>query len=76
MVQLMTNSSNERKHEDTVKLAPWGTQGVDSAAGAEGAEGGKGIPANLTLGSIGCLSLEDIAGIEVSNVLGTFFDKW
>ena len=31
-----------------------------------------GIPADLTLGSIGRRSLQDIAGMEVSNVFGLF----
>ena len=35
-----------------------------------------GIPADLTLGSIGRRSLEDIAGMEVSGVFGSFFDKF
>ena len=33
------------------------------------------IPADLTLESIGRRSLQDIAGMEVSNVLGSFFNK-
>ena len=35
-----------------------------------------GIPAALTSGSLGRRSLQDIAGVGVSNVLGSFFDKF
>ena len=35
----------------------------------------RGIPADLTLGSIGHRSLQDIAGMDVSNVFGSFLDK-
>ena len=35
-----------------------------------------GIPADLILGSIGRRSLEDIAGMEVSNIFDSFFDKF
>ena len=34
------------------------------------------IPADLTLGSIGRVSLHDIAGMEVSNVFGSFFNQF
>ena len=34
-----------------------------------------GIPADLTLGSIGRRLLQDIAGMEVSNVFGSFFEE-
>ena len=33
------------------------------------------IPADLTFGSIGRRSLQDIAGMEVSNAFGSFFDN-
>ena len=33
-----------------------------------------GIPADLTLGSIGRRSLQDMAGLEVSNVFSSCFD--
>ena len=49
---------------------------MDSAGGAEGAKGSKAWnPTDLTLGSIGHRSLQDIAEMEVSNVFGSFFDK-
>ena len=35
-----------------------------------------GIPVGLTLGCIGCRSLQDIAGMEVSNVFGSLFDNF
>ena len=35
-----------------------------------------GIAADLTLGSIGCRSLQVVAWMEVSNVFGSFFDKF
>ena len=35
-----------------------------------------GIPADFTLGSIGPRSLQDIAGLEVNNAFGSFFDKF
>ena len=35
-----------------------------------------GILADLILGSIGRRSLQDIAGMEVSNVFGSFFDNF
>ena len=50
---------------------------MDAAGGLEGAKGGKAWnPSDLTLGSIGCRSLQDIAGMEVSNVFGSLFDKF
>ena len=46
---------------------------MDSGGGAEGAKAGKAwSPSDLTLGSIGPRSLQDIAGMEVSNVFGPF----
>ena len=34
-----------------------------------------GIPADLTSGSMGHRSLQDIAGMKVSKVFGSFFDR-
>ena len=35
-----------------------------------------GIPVDLTLGSIGHRSLQDIGGMEVSNIFGSPFDTF
>ena len=49
---------------------------MDSAKGAEGAKGARlGISADLTLGSMSPRALEDIAGMEVSNVVGSVLEK-
>ena len=46
---------------------------MDSTGGAEGAKGDKAQnPSDLISGSIGSRSLQDIAGMEVSNVFGSF----
>ena len=49
---------------------------MDPAGGAEEAKGGKAWnPSDLSLGSIGRRSLQDIAGMEVSYVVGSFFGQ-
>ena len=35
-----------------------------------------GIPADLTLGRIGGRWLQDIAGMQISNIFGSLFDKY
>ena len=59
-----------------VRDAYWGRKAWIPPEAPKGPRAARlGPPADPTLGSIGTRSLQDIAGMEVSNVFGSFFHE-